>query len=49
MPNRGIGQNKRAGGKILREKNRAGRNRCAGGRFSGKSISVQGVNFLVNQ
>ena len=46
MPNRRVGRNKRAGGKIL--KKHAGRNRRAGG-FSGKSINMQGGNFLENQ
>ena len=43
MPNRRVGRNKRAGGKTL--KNRGN----AGGKFSGKSINVQGGNFLANQ
>ena len=46
VPNRRVGQNKRAGGKILRKHKRAGRNRRAGRKFSGKSINVQSGNFL---
>ena len=49
VPNRRVGRNKRAGGKILRIIKRAGRNRRAGWKFSGKSINVQGGNFLANQ
>ena len=33
-------------GKFLKNIKRAGRNRRAGGKFSGKSINVQGENFL---
>ena len=37
-------------GKFLENIKRAGRNRPAGGKnFSGKSINVQGGNFLANQ
>ena len=41
VPNRRVGRNKRAGGKILRIIKRAGRNRRAGWKFSGKSIILQ--------
>ena len=44
VPNRRAGRNKRAGGKILKDQNRR-----AEGKFSGKSINVQGGNFLENQ
>ena len=36
-------------GKFLENIKRAGRNRRAGEKFSGKSINVQGGNFLANQ
>ena len=36
-------------GKFLENIKRAGRNRRAGGKFSRKSIIVQGGNFLENQ
>ena len=36
-------------GKFLKNIKRAGQNRRAGGKFSGKSINVQGGNFLENQ
>jgi hypothetical protein len=36
-------------GKFLENIKRAGRNRCAGGKFYEKSINVQGGNFLANQ
>ena len=36
-------------GKFLENIKRAGPNRRAGGKFSGKSINVQGGNFLENQ
>ena len=36
-------------GKFLENIKRADQNRRAGGKFSGKSINVQGVNFLANQ
>ena len=36
-------------GKFLKNIKRAGQNRSAGGKFSGKSINVQGENFLGNQ
>ena len=49
MPNRRVGRNKRAGWKILKNIKCAGQNRRAGGKFSGKSINVQGGNFLENQ
>ena len=49
MPNRRVGQNKRVGGKFLENIKCAGRNRHAGWKFSGKSINVQGGNFLANQ
>ena len=42
VPNRRAGGNKRASGKILKQTKRAGQNRWAGGKFSGKSINVQG-------
>jgi hypothetical protein len=35
-------------GKYLKNIKHAGRNRRAGGKFSGKSINVQGGNFLAN-
>ena len=43
MPNRRVGQSKRAGGKFLENIKHAGR------KFSGKSVNVQGGNFLENQ
>ena len=46
VPNRCVGQNKR---KFVEKIKRAGRNRRAGGKFSGKSINVQGGNFLARQ
>ena len=49
MPNRRVGQNKVQVGKFLENIKRAGRNRCAGGKFSGKSINVQVGNFQANQ
>jgi hypothetical protein len=36
-------------GKFLENIKPAGQNRRAGGKFSGKSINVQGGNFLANQ
>ena len=36
-------------GKFLENIKRAGQNRRAGGKFSGKSINVQGGNFLADQ
>ena len=45
VPNRRAGQNKRAGGKILKNIKRAGQNRRAGENFSGKSINMQGKNL----
>jgi hypothetical protein len=36
-------------GKFLENIECAGRNRRAGGKFSGKSINMQGGNFLANQ
>ena len=35
--------------KFLENIERAGRNRRAGGKISGKSVNVQGGNFLANQ
>ena len=50
MPNRRVGRNKCAGGKILKKNiKRAGQNRRSGGKNSGKSINVQGEHFLANQ
>ena len=50
MPNRRVGQNKHADGKILKKNIKCARqNRRAGGKFSGKSINMQGGNFLSNQ
>jgi hypothetical protein len=49
VPNRRVGRNKREGGKFLENIKHAGRNRRAGRKFSGKSINVQGGNFLANQ
>ena len=42
VPNRRARQNKRAGGKFLKNMKHVGQNRRAGGTFSGKSINVQG-------
>jgi hypothetical protein len=36
-------------GKFLKNIKRAGQNRRAGGKLSGKSINVQGENFLENR
>ena len=36
-------------GKFLENIKHAGQNRRAGGKFSGKSINVQGGNFMANQ
>ena len=47
VPNRRVGRN--VVGKFLENIKRAGQNRPAGGKFSGKSINVQGGNFLANQ
>ena len=41
VPNRRVGRNKRACGKILKNNKRAGQNIRVGGKFSGKSINVQ--------
>ena len=49
VTNRRVGRNKRAGGKFLENIKGAGWNRRAGGKFSGKSINMQGGNFLANQ
>ena len=49
VPNRRVGQNKRVGGKLLENIKRAGRNKRAGWKFSGKSTNVQGGHFLANQ
>ena len=46
VPNRRAGQNKHAGGKILKKNIKcAGQNRGAGGKFSGKSINMQRENL----
>ena len=50
MPNRSVGIKINVQGrKFLENIKRAGRNRHAGGKFSGKSINVQGGDFPVNQ
>ena len=45
VPNRRVGRNKRARGKFLENIKRAGQNRRAGWKFSGKSINMQGGKF----
>ena len=49
VPNRRVGQKNMQVGKFLENIKHAGRNRRPGGKFSGKSITVQGGNFLANQ